>query len=279
MARAGIFDYIKEAFKVPYNVILLTGGVLAGVVTMQPLVVWPLVAAAELVYLLGLSHNPRFQNLVRARFEQRKALSNEESARQLLEGLNGVRRQRFDAVRQRCRELQRSLAAARTGEQGFGDLLDDQQTESVNKLLWVFLRTLAYEQMLDALTTAVPRKEIDQALARAERERETASEPLKEALAENVEVLKKRLENLRRAEENLQALKARLVRIENSILLVQEQALTRRDPAFVEAEVKAATVGLDSVEEVLRGMDLPPIETTSGPTPEFLRREAVKERA
>ncbi|HEX5759182.1 MAG TPA: hypothetical protein VF121_08310 [Thermoanaerobaculia bacterium] len=279
MARAGIFDYIQEAFKVPYNVILLAGGVLAGVVTMQPLVVWPLVAAVELVYLLGLSHNPRFQNLVRARRDYRKALSTEEAAEQLVKGLNASRRQRFDAVRDRCRELQRSLAAARTGEEGFGDLLGDQQTESVNKLLWVFLRTLAYEQMLDGLCTAVPKKEIEQSLQRAERDQATASEPLKAALAENVEVLRKRLENLQRAEENLQGLRARLVRIENSILLVQEQALTRRDPAFVEAEVKAATVGLDSVEEVLRGMDLPPIETTSGTTPEFLRREAVKERA
>ncbi|MGH9361610.1 MAG: hypothetical protein ACRD2T_06805, partial [Thermoanaerobaculia bacterium] len=80
MARAGIFDYIKEAFKVPYNVILLSGGLLAGVVTMQPLVVWPLVAAAELVYLLGLSHYPRFQHLVRARHEYREAATNEEAA-------------------------------------------------------------------------------------------------------------------------------------------------------------------------------------------------------
>jgi hypothetical protein len=281
MARdAGIFDYIREAFKVPYNVILLSGGVLAGVVTMQPLVVWPLVAAAELVYLLGLAHYPRFQHLVRARRDYRKAVSSEEAAEELVKGLSSSRRQRFDTVRERCRELQRSLAATRAGEKGLDDLFEDQQVESVNKLLWVFLRTLSYEQMLDALCTGVPKKEIETALQRAERDQAAStSETLKAALAENVDVLKKRLENLQRAEENREGLRARLGRIENSILLIQEQALTRRDPAFVEAEVKAATVGLTSVEEVLRGMDLPAIETTSGPTPEFLQREALKERA
>ncbi|MGH9362115.1 MAG: hypothetical protein ACRD2T_09370, partial [Thermoanaerobaculia bacterium] len=192
--------------------------------------------------------------------------------------LSAGRRKRFDAIRERCRQLQGSLAAARTGEHGFDDLFDDQQTESVNKLLWVFLRTLTYEQMLDALCASVSRKEIEEALHRTGNELAAATdEPLRAALSESIEVLKKRLENLRRAQENLRNLHARLSRIENSILLVQEQALTRRDPAFVEAEVKAATVGLDSVEEVLRGLDLPPIETTTGPPPELLRREAVKQ--
>jgi hypothetical protein len=278
--RTGIVDYIKEAFKVPYNVILLAGGVLAGVVTMEPLAVLPFVAAAELVYLLGLSHNPRFQHLVRAKKLERKVVGRDETAEDLLKSLNAVRRQRFDGLRERCEELQRSLAATRAGEGGVGDILGDQQVESVNKLLWVFLRSLSYEQMLDAFCSAVPRRDVEEALKKAEREQtEATAEPLKAALGENVEVLKKRMENLGRAEENLRSLRVRLSRIENSILLIQEQALTRRDPDFVEAEVKSATVGLSSVEEMLRGMDLPPLETTSGEAPEFLRKEAVRERA
>jgi len=276
----GIFDYVKEAFKVPYNVILLAGGLLVGVVTMAPLVVWPFVVAAELIYLLGLAHHPRFQHLVRAKKLVTKTTGRDETAERLVKALDAARRRRFDGLRERCLELQRSLAATRAGEPGFGDLLDDQQVESVNKLLWVFLRTLGYEQLLDAFSSAVPRREIEETLRQAEREHaEATAEPLKAALAENVEVLQKRLENLGRAEENLQGLRARLARIENSILLIQEQALTRRDPAFVEAEVKAATVGLSSVEEMLRGMDLPPLETTAEATPEFLRKEMVKERA
>ncbi|HKH43826.1 MAG TPA: hypothetical protein VKM72_04095, partial [Thermoanaerobaculia bacterium] len=72
-------------------------------------------------------------------------------------------------------------------------------------------------------------------------------------------------------DENLEGLRARLLRIENSILLIQEQALTRSDPSFIEAEVKAATAGLDTSEEMLRMIELPALDAAvGGPTPEFL---------
>ena len=66
---------------------------------------------------------------------------------------------------------------------------------------------------------------------------EKLSEQMRTAYQENVDVLKKRLDNLARAETNLKTLEARLIRVENSIMLIQEQALTRQDPAFIEAEV------------------------------------------
>jgi hypothetical protein len=275
MARAGIFEYLKEAFKVPYNVILVAGGLLAGLVSLQPLVVWPLVAALEIVYLLTLAHHPRFQNLVRARGEGRRAAGSAEVAERLAGSLSAERRERFEQVRRRCAELQGSLADAGIG--GEGPLVDDiqegTQAESVNKLLWVFLRTLAFEQAVEAFCAAVPRREIAEQLARAEAElaRTDLSETMRAAHADNVEVLRKRLDNLRRAEENLESLRARLVRIENSVLLIQEQALTRRDPGFIEAEVKAATAGLTSIEEMLRSVELPDFGAdATTPTPEFL---------
>jgi hypothetical protein len=61
------------------------------------------------------------------------------------------------------------------------------------------------------------------------------------------------------------------VRVENSIMLIQEQALTRRDPAFVKAEGKSVTDGLSSVEDMMRGMNLPQLDTVAEDvTPQFL---------
>jgi hypothetical protein len=283
MARPGIFEYFKEAFKVPYNVILVSGGLLAGLVSLQPLVVWPLVAALEIVYLLTLSHHPRFQNLVRARREGRRTAGTAEVAERLAGSLDAERRERFEQVRGRCEELQSSLTVAGAGgeEPLLGDILEGTQAESVNKLLWVFLRTLAFEQAVEAFCAAVPRRQITEQLARAEAElaRTDLSETMRAAHADNVEVLRKRLDNLQRAEENLESLRARLVRIENSVLLIQEQALTRRDPGFIEAEVKAATAGLTSMEEMLRTVEMPELGAdTAGPTPEFLAPARQRER-
>jgi len=281
MARTGIVEYIKEAFKVPYNLILLTGGLLAGVITLHPEAVWPIVGALEIIYLLTIAQHPRFQNLVRARQGGREVAGSNVVAERLTATLSADRRERFDRVRARCEELQRSAAEAGGGGQPLGDILGAQQTESVNKLLWAFLRALVQEQVLAGFSTPARRAEIEENLRRVEADQAKPgqSEAMRTALAESVEVLKKRLENLGRAGENLESLRARLLRIENSILLIQEQALTRSDPSFIEAEVKAATAGLDSSEEMLRMMELPALDAAvSGPAPEFLPGGRGRER-
>jgi hypothetical protein len=120
----------------------------------------------------------------------------------------------------------------------------------------------------------MPRQEIEETLRKTEAAlaQPDIPEPMRLAHGENAQVLRQRLENLRRAEENLEAIAVRLVRVENSIMLIQEQALTRRDPAFVESEVKSVTEGLQSVEEMMRSMNIPQTETI-GPdaAPDFLR--------
>ena len=272
MARLGLIDYIKAAFKVPYNVILFTGGLLAGIVSLHPQIVWPMVIAAEILYLAGLSSSARFQAVVRARQEAARVRETNDPLPRLLERLDAVRARRFEQVRRRCMDLQRSLSGEVRSESS--DLLESQQLQGVNKLLWVFLRTLVQEQTLAEFCATMPRQEIEATLRQTEAALADPdlSEEMKAAHRDNAQVLRLRLDNLHRAEQNLAAVAARLVRVENSVLLIQEQALTRRDPAFVEAEVRSVTEGLNSVEEMLRSMNLPQVEQGSADlTPEFLR--------
>ena len=273
MAPLGLLDYVKAAFKVPYNVILLTGGLLAGVVSWHPEIVWPLVIAAEVLYLTTLSSSSRFQAVVRAQREMRRTGEARDGLPRLLERLDPARTRRFEEVRRRCLDLQRSITGAAVRSESL-DLLESQQLEGVNKLLWVFLRTLVQEQTLADFCTTMPRREIESTLHATEAALAdtSLSEEMRAAHRDNAQVLRLRLDNLRRAEQNLAAIAARLVRVENSILLIQEQALTRRDPAFVEAEVRSVTQGLDSVEEMLRSMNLPQVDQgASEPVPDFLR--------
>ena len=272
MAELGIGDYVKAAFRVPYNVILLSGGILAGVISLHPQVVWPLVAAGEILYLATMSSLPRFQAVVRAKRGVREAAQADDAVPALLSRLNPVRVQRFEQVRRRCVDLQRSLAGE--GQSATDGILESQQLEGVNKLLWVFLRTLIQEETLATFCATMPRKEIEDTLKRTESalSQPGLAEPMKAAHQENVQVLRLRLENLRRAEDNLEAVGVRLVRVENSIMLIQEQALTRRDPAFVESEVKSVTEGLQSVEEMMRSMNIPQTGAVAPDVaPDFLR--------
>jgi len=279
MLRLGILDYAKEAFKEPYNLILFVGALLAGIVSLMPFVVWPFVGALEILYLLTMANNARYQAVVRVRMQRRDQTDTLDVASRLIEGLSERRKLRFDAVRARCLNLQESMGPA-TKRDEVGNLLESQQLQSVNQLLWVFLRTLAYEQALESFCSSMPRGEIQNMLRKTEAalQTEKLSEQMRTAYQENVDVLKKRLENLERAETNLKTLEARLIRVENSIMLIQEQALTRQDPAFIEAEVNSATAGLTSVEQMLGSLDLPSMDAASqGPTPELLGRAAERQ--
>lgn len=274
-------DYLKAAFKVQYNQILFWGGIAAGAIVIPGfgpqagLGVWTMVGAMELLYLFTLGTNPRFQAVVRA--QESGAAPPAKGAPQpgpelLLSTLSAERQNRFESLRRRCADLQAALH--RSGPASVGDLLENQQVESVNQLLWVFLRALAYEQGLDTFLRGMPRRELEATLKRTEEALApgTLAERAQQAHEETAAVVRKRLENLARAEENLELVRARLLRVENSILLVQEQALTRHDPAFVEAEVSAVTAGLTSMDEMLRSLDLPQVEEASeGPIPQFVR--------
>jgi hypothetical protein len=278
MSEFGIGDYVREAFKVPYNIILFTGGLLAGIVSRHPEIVWPMVAAGEILYLATLSGNARFQAVVRARHAGRRAEAAGEAIPSLLERLNPSRRERFEKVRRRCLDLQRSLQVGDRSD--VAGVLAGQEEHGVNKLLWVFLRTLVQEQTLAGFRDTMPRAEIEETLRRTEAKlaQPGLSEPMKTAHEENAKVLRQRLENLGRAEENLEAIAVRLVRVENSVMLIQEQALTRRDPAFVEAELQSVTEGLHSIEAMMRSMDIPQTYAVAEDvTPDFLRMAGRKE--
>lgn len=278
MANLGIGDFVGAAFKVPYNIILFLGGIAAGVVSQHPEIVWPLVAAGEIVYIATMSTNARFQAVVRAQRERRLAGDAVGLVPQLLDRLSTAQVERFERVRRRCLDLQRSLETE--GRNRVEGVLEGQLEEGVNKLLWVFLRTLVQQQTLANFCDTMPREEIEATLRKTEAamQQPDIPEAMKAAHEENAKVLRQRLENFHRAQENLEAVAVRLVRVENSIMLVQEQALTRRDPTFVESEVRSVTDGLHSLEEMMRSMDIPQaVAVSEDVTPDFMKMTAAKE--
>ncbi len=71
--KAGLFRYLKEAFLFRWNLLILGGASAAAVISGHPDVALPLVAAAEITYLAGLSSAPRYQAAIdaKARAEER----------------------------------------------------------------------------------------------------------------------------------------------------------------------------------------------------------------
>src|SRR2546427_2422589 len=65
--RAGMSDYLKEAFLFRWNLLFFLGGVAAAALTPLAPVLLPLVAAGEVTYLTGLVSLPRFRAAIDAK--------------------------------------------------------------------------------------------------------------------------------------------------------------------------------------------------------------------
>jgi hypothetical protein len=163
--KAGLFRYLKEAFLFRWNLLLLGGAAAGAVLVGHPDVALPLVAAAELTYLAGLTTMPRFQAAIdaKARAEERglgapeapraqdagqAAVSARERIVEVLKSLAEDRRARFLRLRARCVEMTRIANAVRGETQDASGASTELRQPALDRLLWVFLKLLMSEQAI-----------------------------------------------------------------------------------------------------------------------------------
>lgn len=238
----GFWDYVKRAFFVrPYiqglgemPVNLLAVGIV-GVAGLGFPPLWLFGAAAEVAYLALVSSDPRFQKWVRAM--ESAARSGDQSARKeaMLSGLADKRQMRYRELESRCGHM---LDASQ--KTGVG--LERPLYDSVNRLLWVFLRLLVSSEMLETHLRQTSREVLQKEIATYERQlAEASADPSKERIAKSLagtlEIANKRLENLDKAYEDAQFIQAELLRIEQQVNLMIQEAALSRDPASLTGRV------------------------------------------
>ena len=173
--RAGLLRYLKEAFAFRWNLLILGGAGAAALLSGHFDTLMPLVAAAEVTYLAGLSTLPRFQAAIdaKARAEDRRAAARparrqpapaEASARdrilEVLKSLSEDRRARFLRLRARCVEMTRIANAVR-GETGDASGASAELRQpALDRLLWVFLKLLLSDQAIARFLQAADEPQI-----------------------------------------------------------------------------------------------------------------------
>src|SRR3984893_6438986 len=123
--RAGMPDYLREAFLFRWNLLFLLGGTAAAALTPLAGVLLPLVAAGELTYLTGLVSIPRFRSAIDAKVHAAgKSAAAGATAEPpavslvtMLTGLPADARSRFEKLHARCLEM-RGIAAGVRGAAG-----------------------------------------------------------------------------------------------------------------------------------------------------------------
>ncbi|HEY5923667.1 MAG TPA: hypothetical protein VIV11_18425 [Kofleriaceae bacterium] len=295
--KAGIFRYLKEAFMFRWNLLLFGGAAAAAVLSGHADIALPLVAAAEMVYLAGLTTVPKFQSAIDARAhhesKQLEAPKNSAAARdriiEVLKSLSDDRRARFLRLRARCVEMTRIANAVRGETSDSSGATSQLRMPALDRLLWVFLRLLLSEQAVlrflnTAEETSISRTVEDLKAKRKKRadsvgEANQADDRIIRSLDDSLATAEARRENIEKARQNAEYIATELDRLENKIQAVTELAVGHSDPDEMSSRIDAISDGISQTEQTI--MSLQQITGVSDveSAPSILNADLAPERA
>ena len=271
--RAGMLRYLKEAFLFRWNLLVFGGTAAVAAISGHPDIALPLIAAAEVTYLAGLSTLPRFQGAIAAKARHEAdplkpvradaaAGTAKDRILDVLRSLSDDRRSRFLRLRARCVEMQRIANAVRGDTHDASGAASDLRTPALDRLLWVFLRLLLSDQAIVRFLQAADEAAIDQSLtdltARIAKRTATVPEPEREAdrilrsLQDSAATAQLRKDNVVKAKSNAEFVAAELERLENKIAAGTEMAVGETDPDQMSSKIDAISDGISQTEATIR---------------------------
>ncbi len=272
-----LLKYVKPAFLWRWNLLIFGAGLVFGILSGHPDVVWPLVGAAEIAYLGLLTGNPRFRRAIDARgVKVPSAVDASESLERIEAALKPEAWKRFERLRDRCLALEELGRQFRGPYAQVDAKMADLQTTSLERLLWMFLKLLYSQDALTRFLRTTNRSDLVSLVKEAEKELDAAvsqerSEKLIASLRDKLETLRQRLANYERALEHQEFLNVEIDRIEQKVNAISEAAMNARDPADISAQVDGIAAGISATEEAMRTMDVAPVFEREEP-PKLLAR-------
>ena len=249
---------LKRAFKWHWNLLALGTGVAVGLLSDSPDMILPAVVAGELAYLGFLGLNQRFQNVLRGKQAIRKK-TDRMALHRLLNFLSTSDRRRFETLQQRCKDLTQLQQRMDSQRQGAGR--SQFRTESLDKLLWLFLKLLHHKSGLELFLSQTDRRELGDQLAEAKHQLSEAkdrqrSDRLVQSLSEKHETLEQRLTNYDQAQENHEIVCAELDKTEQKIVHLCEVGMINRDPSNLSHQIDGIAESVSMSERALGSLDL-----------------------
>jgi hypothetical protein len=175
--------------------------------------------------------------------------------------LTQARRQRYAALSDVCREIDRAIGAP-----------DDPRMRKIEELMWTFLRLLGAEQALDQFLECESRENVPAPASNAREgverlkaevaELKAAKSPALDArerlLASRtdlLETLEKRASRVEEARYNLELVVAEQERLDQQIKLLRADAVATRGTTALSARIDATVEQLEATNAWLRQMD------------------------
>jgi hypothetical protein len=256
----GLGAALKRSFTWHWHLLGLGGAVAAAVISGAPLLWLPFLAAAELAYLGFLGLNPRFLNVLKATANVPPALPTNPKQRfeQLMGFLSARDAERFETLRRRCAELinLRRNMSIKEGAPG----VDSLRAESLDRMLWLFLKLLHQRSGLERFLGSTQREDIEAELHSAEEQLATAQardkasslpeSRLAASIRERITTIRERLDNHRQATESLELAAAEIDKTEQQITHLCEVGMTMSDSAGLSVQIDTISQSLQSSEKI-----------------------------
>lgn len=244
-----MLKYLKRAFTNRWNLLGLIGGTAFALISPATAFVLPLVIAAEVAYLGFVGGNPRYHGLVdseeRKLIEAEKTNSVEERRKRLMLNLHDESRRKFYELRERCLEIRRIANDLRHPDAVEADAeIDGMQLESLDRLLWIYLRLLYTKQSLDRFLAKTQEQSITADIENLEGrldglqdETDLHQDKLRRTIEDNLRTCRQRLENFGEAKASHELLELEIDRLENKIQTISEMAINRADPDDIVTQI------------------------------------------
>jgi hypothetical protein len=283
--KPGFWDHVRAAFSarpvgmfVPPNWVGMAAFGFLGLLNPG---FWLIGTGLELAYLGMLATNERFQRVVTAQQQWAGRRVWQQRVDELVRQLTVEGQRRYHNLESRCASILEQQQKAAIIPSGL-----EAQSESMGRLLWMYLRLLLMRQAIDRIVRdSVGMGEDSSQLEDRVRKLETqlaegsVSEELRRSLAGQIDILKQRLQKRAEARDKLRFLDAELTRLQEQVELIREQAVLSTDPQLLSARIDQITATLDGTNQWMQEQQkiYGATEDLLSEPPPFTIKEALKQ--
>lgn len=242
--------YLSEAFlakmvvpylgAIPFN---LVGLAAFGLLGFGEPAFWPLGAGLEAAYLLVLSTNPRFRNVIDARGKVAVEQGAEAQRAALLSRLNPAQNRRLEALEAKCQHILQIYQ-----DQQVNEFTVSSNTDALKRLQWIFLKLLVAQHYLNDRSTETSPQEIEAKIHQLESDLKLAgiTRTLRDSKEGTLRILQQRLNNVNRRAESNAEIESDLSRVEAQVDLALESATMQGQAEVISANVELTSHLFDS---------------------------------
>ncbi|MBN2082766.1 hypothetical protein JW859_11260 [bacterium] len=242
--------YLKHAFQNWYNYIAMGLAVGLALILKQEGIIY-IGTAAELLYLYMCVSNPRYQRYVDSLLNEEDELDIEPLRLQLWPLINSELKLRYGKLAALTQKLDQKDVSAVIKRDPF--FRENQRKIAV--LLANYLKITVAVTRYQTYLADVDPTEIEENIARLEKEIPEAAERIQAIKQKNIEILQKRMEKLVKAKANCEYLLAQMETIEDTMKLVIDQAITLSDPKGMGVQIDTLLMNLQETELVAAEME------------------------